>query len=111
MHCLCFLYGIITSLKKQNKKYIIDISINYFMKNISNNISNHSKEISKRGFIEIIVVIIVALVLLNLIGIDLKSVLAKESVKQFFGYVKDMCVLVWNDLKMITEFIKNLANN
>ena len=81
------------------------------MKNISNNINSLPKEIDKRGFIEIIVVIIVALVLLNLIGIDLKSVLAKESVKQFFGYVKDMCILVWDDLKMIVEFIRNLANN
>jgi hypothetical protein len=78
------------------------------MKNISN---DNSREINKRGFIEIIVVIIVALVLLNLIGIDLKSVLAKESVKQFFEYVKDMCILVWDDLKMIANFIKNLANN
>ena len=78
------------------------------MKNISN---DNSREINRRGFIEIIVVIIVALVLLNLIGVDLKAVLAKESVKQFFGYVKDMCILVWDDLKMIVEFIRNLANN
>lgn len=78
------------------------------MKNILNYRNNN---LDKRGFIEIIVVIIVALVLLNLIGIDLQAVLAKESVKQFFGYVKDMIILVWNDLKLIVEFIKNLANN
>ena len=72
---------------------------------------NTSNQISKKGFIEIIVVIIVALVLLNLIGVDLKAVLAKESVKQFGGYVKDMCILVWDDFKMIGEFIKNIANN
>ncbi len=83
------------------------------MKNISDKIINHTNknEINKKGFIEIIVVIIVALVLLNLIGVDLKTVLAKESVKQFFGYVKDMCILVWDDFKMIGEFIKNIANN
>ena len=76
------------------------------MKNISN-----KNEINKKGFIEIIVVIIVALVLLNLIGVDLKAVLAKDSVKQFAQYVKDMCILVWQDFKMIGEFIKNVANN
>jgi hypothetical protein len=74
-------------------------------------LSNRPREINNKGFIEIIVVIIVALVLLNLIGIDLKAVLAKESVKQFFGYAKDMTILVWNDLKLIVEFIRNLANN
>lgn len=74
-------------------------------KKLNNKINN------SKGFIEIIVVIIVALVLLNLIGIDLKSVLAKESVRQFFVYIKDMLIIVWNDLKLIVDFIKNLANN
>lgn len=83
------------------------------MKNISNQSNNRSSkknEINQKGFIEIIVVIVVALVLLNLIGVDLKSVLAKDSVKQFAGYVKDMFILVWNDLKMIVDFIKAQAN-
>jgi hypothetical protein len=80
-----------------------------YCKNLNSN--QNKNNLDKKGFIEIIVVIIVALVLLNLIGIDLKAVLAKESVKQFFVYVKDMIILVWNDLKLIVEFIKNLANN
>ena len=74
-------------------------------------LSNRPREINNKGFIEIIVVIIVALVLLNLMGIDLKAVLAKESVRQFFTYVKDMIILVWSDLKLIVEFIRNVANN
>ena len=69
------------------------------------------KKNNNKGIIEIIVVIIVALLLLNLIGVDLKAVLAKESVKQFAGYVKDMMILVWQDLKLIAEFIRNIANN
>ena len=81
------------------------------MKNIFKTTGDINKEISKRGFIEIIVVIIVALVLLNLIGVDLKAVLAKDSVKQFAQYVKDMLILVWDDLKLIANFIKNIANN
>ncbi|MEI6553639.1 MAG: hypothetical protein WCO09_03660 [bacterium] len=84
------------------------------MKNIRDNkavTKSNSKEINKKGFIEIIVVIIVALVLLNLIGVDLKAVLAKDSVKQFAQYVKEMCILVWEDFKMIAGFIKNVANN
>jgi len=79
------------------------------LEKVHNKIKDSS--LNKKGFIEIIVVIIVALVLLNLIGVDLKSVLAKESVKQFAGYVKDMLLLVWNDFKMIGDFIKNIANN
>lgn len=71
----------------------------------------NSSKINNKGFIEIIVVIIVALVLLNLIGVDMKAVLAKESVKQFAGYVKDMFIMVWEDLKMIAAFIRNIANN
>jgi len=82
------------------------------MKNIQiNPIKNDLNGIGKKGFIEIIVVIIVALVLLNLLGIDLKAILAKESVKQFFVYVKDMMILVWDDLKLIFGFIKNVVNN
>ena len=81
------------------------------MKNILSKPKDHSSEIGKKGFIEIIVVIIIALVLLNLIGVDLKTVLAKDSVKQFFGYIKQMFILVWDDLKMIADFIKNQINN
>ncbi|MEI6042368.1 MAG: hypothetical protein WCQ00_02260 [bacterium] len=66
------------------------------------------KKISnQKGFIEIIVVLIIALVLLNVLGIDLKAVLAKDSVKQFITYAKDLIVLVWNDLKMLVDAIKN----
>ena len=83
------------------------------MKNISNQQSevSSSRKINQKGFIEVIVVIIVALVLLNVIGVDLKAVLAKDSVRQFAQYVKDMIVLVWDDLKLIADFIKNMANN
>ncbi len=72
---------------------------------------NNDRKINNKGIIEIIVVIIVALVLLNLIGVDMRAVLAKESVKQFAQYVKDMIILVWADLKLIVEFIRNTANN
>ena len=84
---------------------------NKFLTQLSNRTANRQREINNKGFIEIIVVIIVALVLLNLMGIDLKAVLAKESVRQFFTYVKDMIILVWSDLKLIVEFIRNVANN
>lgn len=79
------------------------------MKNISDQATNILKEPkkSKKGFIEIIVVIIVALVLINLLGIDLKSVLAQDSVRQFFQYTKDLCILLWNDLKIIIDVIRH----
>jgi hypothetical protein len=60
------------------------------------------------GFIEIIVVIIVALVALHLLGIDIKDLLSKQWVKDFAIYVRDLLRLVWQDILDIVAFIKGL---
>lgn len=67
----------------------------------------HKKPSTQKGFLELIVIILIALILLRFLGIDLKAVLAKEWVRDFFGYVKDMLVLVWQDVVAIVQSIKS----
>jgi hypothetical protein len=62
------------------------------------------------GFIEFIVAVIIAIVMLRLLGINLSSFLAKPTVREFAFYVKDILVLVWNDLAQIVSFVRNVAN-
>lgn len=62
------------------------------------------------GFIEFIVAIIIALVLLHFLGIDLASLLQKQWVINFAIYVKDLLIIVWNDLLLIFQFIKGIAS-
>ncbi len=62
-----------------------------------------------RGFLELIVVIIIALVLLNVLGIDIHEVLARPWVREFGTYVIKMLKLVWEDLLAIFAFVKDLA--
>jgi uncharacterized protein involved in cysteine biosynthesis len=60
----------------------------------------------QKGFLEIIVIVLIALILLRFLGISVESILAKAWVQEFFGYVKDMLVLVWQDIKSIFAAIK-----
>lgn len=79
----------------------------------SSNNMNKNKVLTKgnrqSGFLELIVVIIIALVLLNVLGIDLKEVLAKPWVKEFAKYMVDMLKIVWADVLQIIAFVKDLA--
>lgn len=60
----------------------------------------------QKGFFEIIIIVLIALILLRFLGIDIESVLAKAWVQEFFGYVKDMLILVWQDIVKIFTAIK-----
>ncbi len=66
----------------------------------------NSKLAGKRGIIQILVVIIIALVLLRVLGISITALLAKPGVHDFAVYVKEMLILVWNDIKQIFFFFK-----
>ncbi len=68
---------------------------------------NNLKHNKQKGFLELIVIILVALILLNFLGIDIDSILAKEWVREFISYVKEMLVLVWQDMIKIFEAVKN----
>lgn len=61
---------------------------------------------NQKGFLEVIVVILVALILLRFLGINIEDIIANNAVKEFFGYVKDMLVLVWEDFMKIVGAIK-----
>ncbi len=60
---------------------------------------------NQKGFLEVLVIILIALVLLRFLGVNIDGVLAKEGVKEFFMYVKDMLVLVWGDFLKIIKAI------
>ena len=86
------------------------------IKNSSNATDAFSKQISARknrqkGIVEIIVVVIIALVLIHLLGIDLKSLLSQEWVKNFAIYVRDLLKLVWADILQIVAFIKDISGS
>jgi hypothetical protein len=70
--------------------------------------NNFKKE--NQGFLELIVVIIIALVLLHVLGIDIKTILSKPWVKDFFSYMIAILKLVWQDILEIVAFIKGLVS-
>ncbi len=60
------------------------------------------------GFLQIIVVIIIALVILNVLGVDMREVLAKPWVKEFGLYIVKLAKIVWEDILLIVAFFKDL---
>ncbi len=58
------------------------------------------------GFLELIVIILVALILLRFLNIDINGILAKAWVKEFIGYTKEMLILVWRDIVAIFYAVK-----
>lgn len=68
-----------------------------------------SRKLAQHGFLELIVVVIIALVLLNVLGIDIKDILAKPWVKEFAVFIWDLLKLVWADILQIVAFIKDLV--
>jgi hypothetical protein len=80
--------------------------------NISNNRKTHlGNRISSQqgGFLQIIVALIIALVILNVLGVDLREVLAKPWVREFGAYIVSLMKIVWQDVLLIIAFFKDLA--
>jgi hypothetical protein len=73
-------------------------------------VNNTFKKISQKrkqsGFLELIVIILIALILLRFLDIDINGILAKGWVKDFIAYTKEMLVLVWQDIVSIFKSIK-----
>lgn len=61
------------------------------------------------GFLQIIVALIIALVILNVLGVDLREVLAKPWVREFGAYIVSLMKIVWQDILLIIAFFKDLA--
>lgn len=64
------------------------------------------KNNNQKGFLELIVIILVALILLRFLNIDISGILAKEWVKEFIGFTKEMLILVWQDILMIHRAVR-----
>jgi len=62
---------------------------------------------SQGGFLELVVIVLVALILLRFLDIDINGFLAKEWVREFFGYTKEMILLVWQDILAIIRSFKS----
>lgn len=69
---------------------------------MKNNLKNQNG-----GFLELIVIVLVALILLRFLNIDINGILAKGWVKEFIAYTKEMLVLVWQDVVSIYHAILN----
>lgn len=61
---------------------------------------------SQGGFLELIVIVLVALILLRFLNIDINGILAKGWVKEFIGYTKEMLILVWQDIVTIYHAVR-----
>ncbi len=87
------------------------MNTNLSQKPLSSNLDSSPRvtQSTQRGFLEILVVIIIALVLLNVLGIDIKEILAKPWVKEFAAYIVSLMKIVWKDILEIVAFIKDLA--
>lgn len=67
-----------------------------------------NKQYAQSGFIQIIVIIVVALIILRLVGVHIEDILAKPWVKDFAREVKEMLILVWQDILKIFGFAKEV---
>jgi hypothetical protein len=72
-------------------------------------IKSCTSDTNQKGFLQIIVAIIIALVLLNVLGINISEVLAKPWVREFGAYIVSLMRIVWQDILLIIAFFKDLA--
>ncbi len=73
---------------------------------MKNNIELNSKKVQQGGFLELIVIVLVALILLRFLNLDINGILAKGWVKEFIGYTKEMISLVLQDIVAIYNSFK-----
>ena len=70
--------------------------------------NNQIKKRQQGGFLELIVIILVALILLRFLDINVDSVFTKAWVQEFITYTKEMLILVWRDIVTIFNAIKGV---
>ncbi len=58
------------------------------------------------GFLELIVIIFIALILLRFLNLDIGVILSKTWAQEFITYTKEMLILVWRDIVTIFNSIK-----
>jgi hypothetical protein len=58
--------------------------------------NNHKKQ--QGGFLELVVIVLVALILLKFLNIDINAFFTKIWVQEFITYTKEMLLSIWRDL-------------
>jgi len=58
------------------------------------------------GFLELIIIVLIALILLRFLNIDINAILTKVWIQEFIGYTKEMILLVWQDIVAIFHAVK-----
>ncbi len=60
------------------------------------------------GFIQLIIIVIVAFLLLHFLNISLSSILGKQSVHDFAVYAWGLSKEIWADFLLLLNFIKGI---
>jgi len=68
----------------------------------------HTKR-QQGGFLQIILVLVIALVILHYLNISLLELLSKKSVHDFFVYVWDLTKIIWQDFLLLLNFIRGIV--
>ncbi len=62
-----------------------------------------------KGFIQLIILIIIALLILHFLGISLANLLNQQSVHNFFVYLWSLTKIIWADFLLLLNFIKGIV--
>jgi hypothetical protein len=69
----------------------------------------YSKRVGESGgFIQLILIIVIALLVLHYLNISLASLLGQASVREFFVYVWNTFKILWQDFLLLLNFIKGI---
>ena len=72
----------------------------------------NSNRQGSRGFIKMIILIVVALIVLGYLGFNLRNIVASPTVQDNFNYAKEVIVNIWNSyLKVPVDYLWNLIFN
>lgn len=61
-----------------------------------------------KGFIQIIILIVIALVIIRVLGLSITDILDRPLIRELATHIKTMILAVWSDLKEIFGFFKSI---
>lgn len=66
----------------------------------------------KKGFIQIVIILVLLVVILSLLGVSLSALFSNPFIKENFSFIKDWCLWLWNNyLQAPAQYIYNLFIN
>lgn len=63
---------------------------------------------NQQGFIQAIIIIIIALIILRLLGLNILDILNNPSVREFIIWFKELVKGAWIDFLTIFDFVKEV---